>query len=70
MVSALHGAFVINSFVNSSKMIQLIASVIGVIIMAVLTFLSGVSQIGVIQILMYQAIWGAILTVPALSRKK
>lgn len=70
MVSALHGAFVINSFVNSSKMIQLIASVIGVIIMAVLTFLSGVSQIGVVQILVYQAIWGAILTIPALSRKK
>ena len=70
MISALHGAFVINSFVNSSKLIQLIASIIGVIIVALLTFLSGLSQIGVWQILMYQAVWVVILSVPALTRKK
>lgn len=70
MISALHGAFVINSFVNSSKLIQLIASIIGVIIVALLTFLSGLSQIGVWQILMYQAVWVVILAVPALTRKK
>ena len=69
-ISALHGAFVINSFVNSSKLIQLIASIIGVIIVALLTFLSGLSQIGVWQILMYQAVWVVILSVPALTRKK
>ncbi len=70
MISALHSAFVINSFVNSSKLIQLIASIIGVIIVALLTFLSGLSQIGVWQILMYQAVWVVILAAPALARKK
>ena len=70
MISALHSAFVINSFVNSSKLVQIIASVIGVIIVALLTFLSGLSQIGVWQILMYQAVWVVILAVPALARKK
>ena len=70
MLAALHGAFIINSFVNSSKLTQLIASAIGVIIIALLTFLSGLSQIGVWQILMYQAVWAVILSVPALTRKK
>lgn len=70
MLSALHGSFVINSFVNSSKLIQFIASLIGVIIMAALTFLSGISQIGVWQVVLYQVIWGVILTAPALARKK
>lgn len=70
MLAALHGAFVVNSFVNSSKLIQLIASAIGVIIIALLTFLSGLSQIGVWQILVYQAVWAVILFAPALTRKK
>ena len=70
MLSALHSAFVINSFVNSSKLIQFIASVIGVIIVALLTLLSGLSQIGVWQILMYQAVWAVVLAAPALARKK
>ena len=70
MLAALHGAFVVNSFVNSSKLIQLIASAIGVIIIALLTFLSGLSQIGVWQILVYQVVWAVILSVPALTRKK
>ncbi len=70
MLAALHGAFVINSFVNSSKLIQLIASAIGVIIIALLTFLSGLSQIGVWQILVYQVVWAVILSAPALARKK
>ena len=70
MLAALHGSFVINSFVNSSRLIQLIASVIGVVIIALLTFLSGLSQIGVWQILMYQAVWAVILSAPAFTRKK
>ena len=70
MLAALHSAFVVNSFVNSSKLIQLIASVIGVITIALLTFLSGLSQIGVWQILAYQVVWAVILSVPALTRKK
>ena len=70
MLAALHGSFVINSFVNSSRLIQLIASAIGVAIIALLTFLSGLSQIGVWQILMYQAVWAVILSAPAFTRKK
>ncbi len=70
MLSALHGTFIINSFVNSSRLIQFIASVIGAVIMALFTFMSGIAQIGVLQIIMYQVIWAVILSVPALTRKK
>ena len=70
MLAALHGAFVINSFVNSSRLVQYIASAIGAIIIALLTFLSGLAQIGVLQIILYQVIWAVILSVPALTRKK
>ncbi len=70
MLSALHGTFVINSFVNSSRLVQFIASIIGAVIMALFTFMSGIAQIGVIQIIMYQVIWAVILSVPALTRKK
>ncbi len=70
MLASIHGAFVINSFVNSSRLIQLIAAVIGVIIMAIFTFLSELSQIGVWQIILYHAVWAVILSVPALTRKK
>lgn len=70
MLAALHGTFVINSFVNSSRLIQFIASVIGAIIMALFTFMSGIAQIGVLQIIMYQVIWAVILSVPAITRKK
>ena len=70
MLAALHGTFVINSFVNSSRLIQVIASIIGALIMTVFTFLSGIGQIGVWQIIMYQAIWAVILAIPAITRKK
>ena len=70
MLSALHGTFVINNFVNSSRLVHLIASVIGAVIMALFTFLSGISQIGVLQIILYQVIWTVILSVPAFTRKK
>ena len=70
MLAALHGAFAINSYVNSSRLIQLIATVIGVIIMALFTFLSGISQIGVWQIIFYHIIWAVILSVPSFTRKK
>ena len=60
----------INSFVNSSRLIQLIASIIGAVIMALFTFISGIAQIGVLQIILYQIIWTVILSVPAITRKK
>ncbi len=70
MLAALHSTFVINSFVNSSRLVQLIASIIGAVIMALFTFMSGLAQIGVLQIIIYQVIWAVILSVPALTRKK
>ena len=70
MLSALHGTFVINNFVNSSRLVQLIASVIGAVIMALFTFISSIAQIGVLQIILYQVIWTVILSVPAFTRKK
>ncbi len=70
MLAAIHGAFVISSFVNSSRLMQIIASVIAVIIMAVFTVFSSLSQIGVWQIIFFHAIWTVILSVPAFTRKK
>lgn len=70
MLAALHGTFVINSFVNSSRIIQLIAAAIGAVIMMMFTFMSGIAQIGVLQIILYQVVWAVILSVPALTRKK
>ena len=70
MLAALHGAFVINSFVNSTRIVQLIAAAIGAVIMLLFTFMSGIAQIGVLQIILYQIIWAVILSVPAFTRKK
>lgn len=70
MLAALHGTFVINNFVNSSRLIQFIASGIGAIIIALFTFMSDMAQIGALQIGIYQIIWAVILSVPALTRKK
>ncbi len=70
MLAAIHGTFIINSLVNSSRLIQVIASIVGALIIAIFTFLSGVGQIGVWQIILYQIIWAGILAVPAITRKK
>lgn len=70
MLAALHGTFVINNFVNSSRLVQFIASVIGAIIIAIFTFMSDITQIGALQIAIYQIIWAVILSVPAMTRKK
>lgn len=70
MLSSLHGAFVISSFVNSSRLVQIIATVISIIIVALFTFLKEIVQINVWQIIMYHVIWAVILSVPALTRKK
>lgn len=70
MLAALHSTFVINNFVNSSRLVQFIASGIGAIIIALFTFMSDMAQIGALQIGIYQIIWAVILSVPALTRKK
>ena len=69
MLKALHSAFVVNSFVNSSKTIQIVASALGVATVVLLAFLSGLAQIGVWQILIYQAVWAIVLSVLPLLRK-
>ncbi len=69
MLSALHSAFAISSYVTVSKTVQLVASFIGVAIVALLAFLSGLAQIGVWQIIIYQAVWAVVLSVlPALRK--
>ena len=70
MLAALHGAFVINNFVNSSRLIQIIAAVIGTIIVALFTFMSDMTSLGALQIGFYQIAWAIILSIPAITRKK
>lgn len=69
MLSALHSAFTISSYVTVSRTVQLVASFIGVAIVAILAFLSGLAQIGVWQIITYQAVWAVVLSVLPHLRK-
>lgn len=69
MLSALHSAFAISSYVTVSRTVQLVASFIGVAIVALLAFLSGLAQIGVWQIIIYQAVWAVVLSVLPHFRK-
>ncbi len=69
MLSAIHSAFTINSFVTASRTVQLVAAFIGVVIVTILAFLSGLAQIGVWQIIIYQAIWAVVLSVLPHFRK-
>ena len=69
MLSALHSAFAISSYVTVSKIVQMVASFIGVAIVTLLAFLSGLAQIGVWQIIIYQAAWAIVLSVLPNLRK-
>ena len=69
MLSALHSAFAISSYVTVSRTVQLVASFIGVVIVSLLAFLSGLAQIGVWQIIIYQAVWAIVLSVLPKFRK-
>ena len=69
MLSALHSAFAISSYVTVSRTVQLVASFIGVVIVSLLAFLSGLAQIGVWQIIIYQAVWAIVLSVLPNFRK-
>ena len=60
MLKALHLSFGTIQSVNASKTAQIIASVIGVLLAAVLCFMSAVSQISVWQIIFYHIIWGIV----------
>lgn len=69
MLMALHASFEINNFVNVSRVIQFVAAFLGVAGVVLLAFLSGLAQIGVWQIIMYQAVWSIVLSVLPLFRK-
>lgn len=69
MLKALHISFGIIQSVNASKTVQIIAAVIGVLLVAALSFMSAVSQIAVWQIIIYQIIWGTVLYfLPAIKK--
>ncbi len=69
MLMSLHASFEINNFVNLSRVIQFVAAFLGVAGVVLLAFLSGLAQIGVWQIIMYQAVWAVVLSVLPLLRK-
>ena len=69
MLMALHASFEINNFVNISRVIQFVAAFLGVAGVIALASLSGLAQIGVWQIIMYQAIWAIVLFVFPSLRK-
>ena len=69
MLSALHSAFKISSYVTASRIVQFAAATIGVFIVTFLAFLSGLAQIGVWQIIIYHAMWTVILAVLPHFRK-
>ena len=70
MLSALHAAFGINNFVNITRIVQLAEAVIGAAVVVLLAFLSGLAQVGVWQIIIYQALWTLILSLLPTLRKK
>lgn len=69
MLMALHASFEINNFVNISRVIQFVATFLGVTGVVLLAFLSGLTQIGVWQIIMYQAVWTLVLYILPFVRK-
>lgn len=69
MLKALHLSFRVSQFVNVSRTVQAVAAVIGVLIVALLSFMSGLSQVAVWQIIMYQIVWGVVLyLLPAIKK--
>lgn len=69
MLMALHASFEINNFVNVSRVIQFVAAFLGVAGVVLLAFLSGLAQIGVWQIIVYQAVWAVALSLLPIFRK-
>lgn len=69
MLMALHASFEINNFVNVSRVIQFVAAFLGVAGVVLLAFLSGLAQIGVWQIIIYQAVWAIALSLLPMFRK-
>ncbi len=57
MLKAINAACGINSIINVTKIVQTIAAVVGVILVALMAFLSGLDQIGAFQIIIYHLFW-------------
>lgn len=70
MLASLHSAFAIHSFVNVLRTVQFVSSFLGVAIVILLSFMSGLAQIGVWQIIIYQVLWTAVLSLLPKFRKK
>lgn len=70
MLKALHGAFTVTACRNASRIVLIAAAVIGIILVTALAFLSGLAQVGVWQIIIYQAVWTAVAAVIGAARKK
>lgn len=69
MLKALHSAFGVIQFVNASRTVQAVAAIIGILLVAVLSFMSAISQISVWQIILYQLVWGTVLYfLPAIKK--
>lgn len=69
MLKSLHLSFGVSQFVNVSRTVQGISAIIGVLIVALLSFMSGLSQVSAWQIIMYQIIWGGVLYfLPAIKK--
>lgn len=69
MLMALHASFEINNFVNVSRVIQFVAAFLGAAGVVLLAFLSGLAQIGVWQIIIYQTVWAIVLSLLPMFRK-
>ena len=55
---------------NVTRIVQLAEAVIGAAVVVLLAFLSGLAQVGVWQIIIYQALWTLILSLLPTLRKK
>lgn len=69
MLMALHASFAINNLLNVSRIIQFVAAFLGVAGVALLAFLSGLAQVSVWQIIIYQAVWAVVLSLLPIFRK-
>lgn len=66
---SLLAAFSLNSLIHVSAIVQTAAAAIGLAVLAVLAFASGLTQIGAVQIIVYQLFWTLVtLTVPKLKK--
>lgn len=67
---ALLAAFTINSQKNISTVLQYVGVGIGIILMAMFSFVSGLTQAGVLQIILFESLWSLlVIFVPQLVKK-